>query len=445
MGFFDDVGETLFGTRTKAAGQRQAKKAAEATAAANAKAAALSKNIGGMSPGIDALQKKNAEIGKGAAAIGAQAVTDTALARKQGAAYDAGTAQSMGANAGEYMKNAQASASAGAEQAGQTAATQGTRAALRGARSSGLSKGQAALMASQGAGDIYSGVYQGGLESGKNAYMQGTAQMAGQGAEMANRQATGMGQQLGANQAQLGAASGEQGAMNTKLGMYGAQNNALNTQMGGAGQQAQMAQNQTQNAANTSASTWGTIGTLAGAGAVLSDENAKTNIMTLGSAQDTTKGDNAKGNAGLMRGAAALKKTINPGEATAEVGKGAKALSALSTLSDERSKTRVSDIRDSLSKVTPESIRKEVRPVTFEYKEGMERVEPAAKAGVQHLGVIAQDLEKTGLAPAVETGDDGYKRINTAELAPALLNLFIQQSKQVADMAAEIKTLKGGK
>ena len=72
MGFFSKIGEALFGTETK-------KKAAAATAAT---------------------QQAQTGAAQQAAQLGAGY-------RAQGQQYDTGVSQSMGANAGEYMKKAQ--------------------------------------------------------------------------------------------------------------------------------------------------------------------------------------------------------------------------------------------------------------------------------------------------------------------------------------------------
>lgn len=206
MGFFSNIGEALFGTKTKKAGQALTAQAATATTNA-----------------------------------GTAARTQANQAGAQAAQYDAAASRSMGRDAADYMQKGQAAAQVGAEQAGQAAATAGTQAALRASRSSGLSKGQAALAAGQQAGDIYSGTYNQNLQTGQDRYQAATGQLAGQGAQMAGRQ---------------------QGALNTQLGA------ASGTAALGAGQQAAAAQ--------TASNTWGTIGTIAGG--LLSDENSKENI-----------------------------------------------------------------------------------------------------------------------------------------------------------------------
>jgi hypothetical protein len=100
----------------------------------------------------------------------------------------------------DQMKAAQAASSGLAEQQGQTAAKQGTRAALQAARTSGLNPGQAALTSGQQAGDLYTGAYQGGLNAGMDRYGNAT-----------DRRLTAAGQQgaLGQAQQQAGQAQGQ--------------------------------------------------------------------------------------------------------------------------------------------------------------------------------------------------------------------------------------------
>ena len=133
-------------------------------------------------------------------------------AQPYGQQYDAGAAASMGTDAADYMRKAQASAG---EQA-TTAATGATQAATRAARTGGLNKGQAALTGGQQAGDVFRGAQQAGVQN----YMAGTGQIAGQGAEMAGRQLTaaqiraGIGaQQLQAGQQQGAATTGALGGL----------------------------------------------------------------------------------------------------------------------------------------------------------------------------------------------------------------------------------------
>lgn len=147
--------------------------------------------------------------------------------RKKGEQQMQQAAQTTGniANVSEaqQMQNAQQAATGLAEQQGQTAAKQGSRAALQAARTSGLNAGQAALTSGQQAGDIYSGAYQGGLNAGMDRYGQAT-----------------------------------------------------DRRIGAAGQQAQIGQADAAAGQARNQQLWGTVGNVAGAAAgMLSDENAK--------------------------------------------------------------------------------------------------------------------------------------------------------------------------
>jgi len=90
--------------------------------------------------------------------------------------YGAGSKQSMGENATDYMNLANKAASGQAAQSAQAGSTAAIRAALQAARSSGVNKGQSALVAGQQAGDVYSDQYQKGLESGRAQYQGATGQ-----------------------------------------------------------------------------------------------------------------------------------------------------------------------------------------------------------------------------------------------------------------------------
>ncbi len=79
-----------------------------------------------------------------------------------------------GTSEADQMAAAQKASAGLAEQQGQTAATQGSRAALRSARTSGLNAGQAALTSGQQAGDLYTGAYQGGINAGMDRYGNAT-------------------------------------------------------------------------------------------------------------------------------------------------------------------------------------------------------------------------------------------------------------------------------
>jgi len=346
MGFFSSIGEALFGTETKKQGRELAASAA-----------------------------------KGTTAVGTQAKAMGAEAAKMGAGYDVGTQQSMGKNAADYMQKANVAAQGQAEQSARTAATQGTQAALQAARSSGLSKGQAALASGQQAGNIYTGAYQQGLESGRNQYQGATQQFAGQGAQMAGRA-----------------------------------QNALNTQLGAATGQANIGQQQIANANQTASNTWGTIGTIAGAAATMSDERAKDDVEEVGEKKSSFDINSLK---------SMLEKPSSNISAGAKIGTAYKA-NKEEVPSDENAKKDIfQSARETLDNFDVMDIAKKVRPVRFKYKEEVYN-SPGEK-----VGVIAQDLEKTPLASVVHENDQGLKMIDTSELSPAILNLVIQLARKV--------------
>lgn len=498
MGFFSDIGEALFGTETKAAARKNTSESMRNTKDVGDQAKTYGKRFdtkrkfyddavlestGGsadefMSRAGTSAKKNIDEITKDARNTGLEtgkmqsreaaaqgkaiAADQTKEATKSGlstASQITGAAQESGLSAAERQQAAaQASASKLAEQQGQTAATQGTKAAMQAARTAGLSKGQAALTAGQQAGDIYTNNYQQGLQQGmqnynqaaqnnisnfQNAAQQGSAQnlQASQNAASENLAA----QQQAAAAYQQGKQQGIQnyGQATSQLAqqgseMAGRQQGALNTQLGAATGQANIAQNQTTNAMNQASQTWGTIGTLAGAAAgLLSDENAKQNIQEVGFGSGKANKFNAKEmseglNKYIIENNPASN-TFGQGLKTGQViGKGVKSIFEKKDdekLSDRHAKINVSEIIDI------EDIAKKVRPVKFEYKPEIV-AEGKAEDG-EHLGVIAQDLEKTALAPVVKEGDDGLKRIDTAELSPAVLNLVIQLARKVEKLEGE--------
>jgi hypothetical protein len=238
MGFWDDVGEALFGTKTAAAGR-------EGVAAGSAGSAAASRAAGSAS--------------QAASGVGSQAQGMTTQALAQGRGYDQGAAQSMGANAADYLGKARADAEGAASKQAQQASTQGTQAALRASRSSGLNAGQAALASGQQAAGTYQNALAQGTQQGIQNYMGAAGQFAGQGAEMAGRANAGIQNQLGATGQQLNAAQAQAQAAQAQAAI-------------GAQQQAQANQ--------TAQTTWGAIGNVAGAVApmIASDVNVKKNI-----------------------------------------------------------------------------------------------------------------------------------------------------------------------
>jgi len=220
MGFFDDVGETLFGTASKGRADAAVQESLASQRAASQAAQGIQKEQG-------------------------------ALAGQ----YGKGLQQSMGANAADYMNLANQAAQGQAAQSAQAGTTQAIRNALQASRSSGLNKGQSALAGAQQAGNAYTGLYQGGLESGRNQYQNAANTFGAQ-----TNQAT-------ANQM-----------------------NALNTQANIAAGQGTNAQNQAANAQGAFNSTMGAIGKGIGAvGQLLSDKNAKEDIKGSSSLDEIMK------------------------------------------------------------------------------------------------------------------------------------------------------------
>jgi len=238
--FWGDLGEGLFGTRTRAQGQQNAQAATQ---------------------GYGQAQSGAAAAGQAAGQVGAQAQGMTQQAQAQGRQYDQGASQSMGANASDYMNKAQANATDLASKQAQQASTQGTQQALKAARSSGLNAGQAALASGQQAANTYQNSLAQGTQQGIQNYMGAAVQFAGQGNEMAGR---------------------AQSGINSQLSATGQQINAAGTQAQAASGQGNLGATQNAQAAQTAQNTWGAVGNLAGSGAMLmSDENAKKNIDSI--------------------------------------------------------------------------------------------------------------------------------------------------------------------
>lgn len=489
MGLFSDIGEALFGTKTKKQARKQSAEAAARTKEVGDQAKtygqqfdnqrrfydkAVLKSTGGSAEefldkanraakgdldqttkdarntGLETgrMQSQNAAVqGKAIAADQTKEATKSGLST---ASQITGAAQESGLSAAERQQAAaQASASKLAEQQGQTAATQGTKAAMQAARTAGLSKGQAALTAGQQAGDIYTSNYQQGLQQGmqnynqaaqsnisnfQNAAQQGSAQnlQASQNAASENLAA----QQQAAAAYQQGKQQGIQnyGQATSQLAqqgseMAGRQQAAMNTQLGAATGQANIASNQSAAAQAQAQQTWGTVGMLAGA-ALLSDENAKTNIEEVGKGFSY---QNAKDKLNNFLSVATPTSSFGQGLKNGQmVGTALRNINIPETfkkLSDKHSKIKIEDIVDI------KDIAKKIRPVKFEYKPEI-IADGKAEPG-EHLGVLAQDLEETPLKSAVIEGDDGLKRIDTTELSPAILNLVIQLAKKVEKLEGE--------
>jgi hypothetical protein len=155
-------------------------------------------------------------------------------------------------SAGQYAQQAGQAGQALGEQMGRTAATQGTQAATQAARTSGVNKGQAALLGSQQAGNAFTNAQTAGQQLGMGAYGQGASN------------------QLGAVNAQTGAAGTQ--------GNIGAQQGQLGTNLISAGQGA------AKQGTDAGGGLLSAIGSL-----IKSDENAKKDIKAAPDLKETTK------------------------------------------------------------------------------------------------------------------------------------------------------------
>lgn len=136
-GFFQDIGNWFYDTTGGTA-----KDTAKATQAQGAKELAYGQDVMGGAAGL----------------AGAQAKAAQDLQKR---------------SAGQYAKEAGMAGQGLGEQMGRTAATQGTQAATQAARTQGINKGQAALLGSQQAGNLFTQGQNQGQQLGMGAYGQG--------------------------------------------------------------------------------------------------------------------------------------------------------------------------------------------------------------------------------------------------------------------------------
>lgn len=230
---------------------------------------------------------------------------------------NAGQALGNAANlsAGQFAQQAGQAGQALGERLGSTAASGGTQAATQAARTSGVNKGQAAILGGQEAGRAFTSGQTTGQGLGMNAYGQGAAN-------------------------QIGAAQ--------------AQGNLGTNQMYGGAQQAQQG-----NAATGSL--------LSAVGGLFSDEKVKENVK-----------------------------------------EGPKL----------------------------EDILKKIKPVAFQYKPEMEQGQG------EHVGVMAQDMEKTPLKENVVDTPAG-KMIDTPKQENSNLNLIVQLAARIHELEGQLS--KGAK
>jgi hypothetical protein len=408
-GFFEDIGEFFTGDKQKAAEAEQ--KAAQEQAAAQSKLGEerAARGEAGVNTAVADLGKVNKDI----AATEAANKTDTARQQaraaqlnQQAGGYDAAAQESIGGSAADYMGKADAAAQGQASRAGQAASIAAAKNSLRAARSSGLNRGLSALRGGQTAGDVYSNVYQGGLESGRNQYMNSAQQIAGRGDAMAGRANTaeGMGQnyrtmqmqgqnQRGGNvqaQGQLGSGTMSAGINQgtNALGMSG----GMATGLYGQGRQ------------EGAAGGAGAGGALNALGSLIqSDENTKENIIYL-----------------------ILKKAEVP----------------------EKNGSKIDEILAKLDAPMASGL-EEVRGMAkeFNYKPGNPAGEDPAKT---YKGAMAQDIENTSMAdnvvdtPNGKMVDSGKQTMSNLALASETVDELAELRGVIADMARELSKLKRG-
>ena len=97
-------------------------------------------------------------------------------------------------------------------------------------------------------------------------------------------------------------------------------------------------------------------------------------------------------------------------------------------LSDERLKSNIVDANSQL-----EDIKKvKVRNYTLD------------STGETHIGVIAQELEESGMGGLVEEREEGYKGVKYSILYMKAIKAIQEQQEQIEALQSEINTLKGG-
>jgi hypothetical protein len=94
--------------------------------------------------------------------------------------------------------------------------------------------------------------------------------------------------------------------------------------------------------------------------------------------------------------------------------------------SDARLKNEINIIDDPLSKLN------KIKGVTFKWSEFQDTYTG------HDVGVLAQDVESTGLPGLVENRDNGYKAVRYDRLVPLLIECVKQLNKQVAELQSHI-------
>jgi hypothetical protein len=363
-GFFDDISEFFSGKKqtdaetANAGANQQAQAQLASVQAQGGKTLAAGEAL--TNTGVSGVNQATQNIGE-----------SSQNAERLAAGYNQGAQESMGANAQDYMRKANAAAQGQADQSAQAGSTASARQQLMAARAGGLSKGQAALRAGQSAGDTYTNQYQQGLESGRSQYGQAAGQFGQMGAQ---QQQIGMQGRQAQGQLQSGIMQG--GLQQQGMGL-GAQTQGAAAQAAQATAAAQAAQARAdkQGAAGGGAFS----GILSGVGSILSDRNQKSDIVD----------------------------------------------SMLSKLRGEK---------DDLQELV-----ENVQPVDYNYKPGSG--EDPTK---ERKGVLAQDLEKTGMRDNVQDTPQG-KMVDTGQQTLSNTNLIVQMAQKLFDMEAELKALRAGK
>jgi hypothetical protein len=105
---------------------------------------------------------------------------------------------------------------------------------------------------------------------------------------------------------------------------------------------------------------------------------------------------------------------------------------AIGACSDERFKTDVHNLTNSLERVT------QLRGVSYRWKQ--DEFEDREFDGEQHVGFIAQELEPL-FPELVMTDDEGYKSVDYGRLTPVLVEALKEQQKQIDELKAMVKQL----
>lgn len=78
-----------------------------------------------------------------------------------------------------------------------------------------------------------------------------------------------------------------------------------------------------------------------------------------------------------------------------------------------------------------------LRNYVYTYKDAAKNVDPSIDPNQEHIGIMAQDLEKVNPA-CVETTPSGVKTVNTGRLA-------LMNAGAIGDLARRVEQLEGGK